>query len=102
MARGQSAQPASIVVTVPRHASAVASEDLLAEVKKLAESEGKRFAYDHAGASQTARSKAAVSLVSKFAPTATNQSQAQASEWNSLLVSARAARGPQWDVGIQQ
>lgn len=63
MARQQVGQPAPIVVTVPRHASAAASDDLLTEIKKLAESEGKHFAYDHAGPSQSARSKAAVRFV---------------------------------------
>lgn len=28
--------------------------------------------------------------------------QESASEWNSLLMTARAERGPQWDVGTQQ
>lgn len=28
--------------------------------------------------------------------------QESASEWNSLLITARAERGPQWDVGTQQ
>ncbi|QRW18494.1 hypothetical protein RhiXN_03418 [Rhizoctonia solani] len=70
----------------PRHASALISGDLVTEIKQLAESEGKQFANDHGGSSQSARSKAAV----------------QASEWNSLLISARASRGPQWDVGLQQ
>ncbi|CAE6495255.1 unnamed protein product [Rhizoctonia solani] len=84
MARGEPPTPVSI--TVPRHGSAVASGDLLTEVKQLAESEGKHFANDHGGSGQSARAKAAV----------------QASEWNSLLISARASRGPQWDVGLQQ
>ncbi|KAJ1300065.1 hypothetical protein OPQ81_002547 [Rhizoctonia solani] len=84
MARGE--PPTPVVITIPRHASAVASGDLLNEVKQIAESEGKRFVNDHGGSNQSARSKAA----------------AQASEWNSLLISARAARGPQWDVGLQQ
>ncbi|CCO36753.1 Protein fat-free homolog [Rhizoctonia solani AG-1 IB] len=84
MARGQPTTP--VVITVPRHASALASGDLLTEIKQLAESEGKHFANDHGGSRQGARSKAAT----------------QASEWNSLLISARASRGPQWDVGLQQ
>ncbi|KAF8676976.1 Vps51/Vps67 [Rhizoctonia solani] len=87
MARGQPTTP--VVVTVPRHASALISGDLVTEIKQLAESEGKQFANDHGGSSQSARSKAAVRVV-------------QASEWNSLLISARASRGPQWDVGLQQ
>ena len=28
--------------------------------------------------------------------------QESASEWNSLLMTARAERGPQWDIGTQQ
>ncbi|CAE7075259.1 unnamed protein product [Rhizoctonia solani] len=84
MARGEPPQP--VVLTVPRHGSAATSGDLLTEIKQLAESEGKQFANDHGGSGQSARSKAA----------------AQASEWNSLLISARAGRGPQWDVGLQQ
>ncbi|PFH52971.1 hypothetical protein AMATHDRAFT_1703 [Amanita thiersii Skay4041] len=31
-----------------------------------------------------------------------NQAIESASEWNSLLMTARAERGPQWDVGTQQ
>ncbi|KAG5353535.1 hypothetical protein C0989_005982 [Termitomyces sp. Mn162] len=30
------------------------------------------------------------------------QAVESASEWNSLLITARAERGPQWDVGTQQ
>jgi hypothetical protein len=30
------------------------------------------------------------------------ETQESASEWNSLLITARAERGPQWDVGTQQ
>ncbi|KAF8596560.1 hypothetical protein BDV93DRAFT_610831 [Ceratobasidium sp. AG-I] len=86
MARMIGGQPTPVAITVPRHASAPASDELVAEVKKLAESEGKRFCNDFGGTSQTARSRA----------------MSQASEWNSLLISARASRGPQWDVGIQQ
>lgn len=33
---------------------------------------------------------------------ANNIIQESASEWNSLLMTARAERGPQWDVGTQQ
>ncbi|CAE6474560.1 unnamed protein product [Rhizoctonia solani] len=84
MARGEPTAP--VIITVPRHGSAATSGDLLNEIKQLAESEGKQFANDHGGSRQSARSKAAT----------------QASEWNSLLISARAARGPQWDVGLQQ
>ncbi|KAG1804995.1 uncharacterized protein HD556DRAFT_1303504 [Suillus plorans] len=32
----------------------------------------------------------------------TAQAVESASEWNSLLITARAERGPQWDVGTQQ
>ncbi|KAG9114456.1 hypothetical protein FRC07_007632 [Ceratobasidium sp. 392] len=86
MARGVGTQANPVILTVPRHASAAASEELINEVKKLAAEEGKNFVNDFGGGPQTARSRA----------------MAQASEWNSLLISARAARGPQWDVGIQQ
>ncbi|KAG8708557.1 hypothetical protein FRC09_001193 [Ceratobasidium sp. 395] len=86
MARGVGTQPTSVVLTVPRHASAAASEELISEVKKLAQEEGRNFVNDFAGTTQSGRSRA----------------MAQASEWNSLLISARAARGPQWDVGIRQ
>ncbi|KAG8701639.1 hypothetical protein FRC08_003976 [Ceratobasidium sp. 394] len=86
MARGVGTQPDSVVLTVPRHASAAASEELINEVKKIAGEEGKNFVNDFGGGPHTARSRA----------------MAQASEWNSLLTGARAARGPQWDVGIQQ
>ncbi|QRV75622.1 hypothetical protein RhiJN_03637 [Ceratobasidium sp. AG-Ba] len=86
MAREVGTQPTSVVITVPRHASAAASEELINEVKKLAESEGKHFVNDFTGTPQMAKSRAMY----------------QASEWNSLLLSARASRGPQWDVGIQQ
>ncbi|KAG8736944.1 hypothetical protein FRC10_008699 [Ceratobasidium sp. 414] len=86
MARGVGTQPGSVVLTVPRHASAAAPDELINRAKKLAEEEGRIFVNDFGGGPHTGRSRAV----------------AQASEWNSLLVSARAARGPQWDVGIQQ
>jgi len=35
-------------------------------------------------------------------PNSAGPSSENASEWNSLLISARAQRGPQWDVGTQQ
>jgi hypothetical protein len=66
MARGVGLQPSSVVITVPRHASAAASDELVAEVKKLAEEEGKHFVNDFGGAPQTARSRAMVSVLSFF------------------------------------
>ncbi|KAK7033088.1 hypothetical protein R3P38DRAFT_2920634 [Favolaschia claudopus] len=33
---------------------------------------------------------------------ALNQAIESASEWNSMLITARAERGPQWDIGTQQ
>lgn len=62
MARGVGLQPASVTITVPRHASAAASDELVAEVKKLAAEEGKHFVNDFGGAPQTARSRAMVSV----------------------------------------
>ncbi|KLO17220.1 hypothetical protein SCHPADRAFT_868500 [Schizopora paradoxa] len=35
-------------------------------------------------------------------PSSAGPSAENASEWNSLLITARAQRGPQWDIGTQQ
>ncbi|TFK28128.1 hypothetical protein FA15DRAFT_701264 [Coprinopsis marcescibilis] len=75
--------PRTISISVPRHNSQVIGAKLDAEIKKQAKA--KRIRTD------------------------TNQPSAElaqaienASEWNSLLMTARAERGPQWDIGTQQ
>lgn len=63
MGRTVGGGPIPVSITVPRHASAAATDELIAEVKKLAEAEGKHFRYDFGGTPQTARSRAMASLM---------------------------------------
>ncbi|KAL0955087.1 hypothetical protein HGRIS_004006 [Hohenbuehelia grisea] len=74
-----------IKIKVPRHNSQRLGAKLTASVKAAADDEG--------------------DLVQTYQPNIdSNMAQAieNASDWNSLLLTARAERGPQWDVGTQQ
>ncbi|KAI1797135.1 hypothetical protein LXA43DRAFT_982857 [Ganoderma leucocontextum] len=76
----------NLKVNVPRHNSQRIGPLLTANVEAVAREDGTRV-----DVSQTA-----------FEPTsALAQAIESASEWNSLLMTARADRGPQWDVGTQ-
>lgn len=76
-----------IKIQVPRHNSQRLGPAVTAEVEVLARQQNvlvdvRQTAYD---------------------PTsALAQAIDSASEWNSLLMTARAERGPQWDIGTQQ
>ncbi|KAI0367753.1 hypothetical protein BV20DRAFT_1023743 [Pilatotrama ljubarskyi] len=74
-------------VKVPRHNSQRIGPVLTSHVEAVAHSE--RIRVD---VRQTALER----------ESALAQAIDSASEWNSLLLTARAARGPQWDVGTQQ
>ncbi|KAI5990167.1 hypothetical protein EDD15DRAFT_1184338 [Pisolithus albus] len=91
MARGKPAK--SIVVKVPRHGAQRIGTRLTASVHAVVRKDNKnlkpksRIRYCHNGNPPSG---------------ALAQAIESASEWNSLLLTARAERGPQWDVGTQQ
>ncbi|KAI9455998.1 hypothetical protein F5148DRAFT_984587 [Russula earlei] len=77
----------NIKVHVPRHNSQRIGPALTAQIETIAKE--KRIRTDVRQPTNEATSSIALSIES-------------ASEWNSLLLTARAERGPQWDVGTQQ
>ncbi|KAH7884739.1 hypothetical protein F5I97DRAFT_1938107 [Phlebopus sp. FC_14] len=91
MGRGKPAKP--LVVKVPRHGAqrlgakfGVAVEAFIRKGNAKA-GKAKRIRYQHNSDPPSG---------------ALAQAIESASEWNSLLMTARAERGPQWDVGTQQ
>jgi len=77
----------TIKVHVPRHNSQRIGPALTAQIETIAKE--KRIRTDVRQPTNEATSAIALAIES-------------ASEWNSLLLTARAERGPQWDVGTQQ
>ncbi|KAF8920344.1 hypothetical protein CPB85DRAFT_628928 [Mucidula mucida] len=74
-------------VSVPRHNAQDLGSKMTAEVQNAAKEKGVRVDLSRPGSSSD--SGLAESIES-------------ASEWNSFLMTARASRGPQWDIGTQQ
>ncbi|KAH8994955.1 hypothetical protein EDB92DRAFT_2053083 [Lactarius akahatsu] len=77
----------NIKVHVPRHNSQRIGPALTAQIETIAKE--KRIRTDVRQPTNEVSSTIALAIES-------------ASEWNSLLLTARAERGPQWDVGTQQ
>ncbi|KAG8931032.1 hypothetical protein FRC02_003306 [Tulasnella sp. 418] len=78
--------PTPVVIRVPRHGTVAPSAEVLEVAQRIAAKEGiplkdKNVVDPHSLAGEGA---------------------ANASEWNSMLLTARAMRGPQWDVATQQ
>ncbi|TFY70464.1 hypothetical protein EVG20_g2546 [Dentipellis fragilis] len=79
--------PADLKVQVPRHNTQRIGPALTGQVESLARSQG--LTTDIRQPTNESSSSIAQAIES-------------ASDWNSLLTTARADRGPQWDVGTQQ
>ncbi|KAJ6576426.1 hypothetical protein DFH09DRAFT_359992 [Mycena vulgaris] len=77
----------SIKIRVPRHNAQKIGAKLSGEVESQAR------AQDIRTDTYQPNSESAAAL---------NQAIESASEWNSMLITARAERGPQWDMGTQQ
>ncbi|KAL1755390.1 hypothetical protein FB107DRAFT_290974 [Schizophyllum commune] len=73
-----------IVVKVPRHNADILRKDLAAKVHAAAKDEDMNVQLEQTPSEEVARAVES------------------ASEWNSLLMTARAERGPQWDIGTQR
>ncbi|KZT20145.1 hypothetical protein NEOLEDRAFT_1182777 [Neolentinus lepideus HHB14362 ss-1] len=77
----------AIKVHVPRHNSQRIGPALTNQVQTLAKEQGVRVNVRQSAPEQSSALALAIE---------------SASEWNSLLITARAERGPQWDCGTQQ
>jgi len=75
----------NVIVTVPRYGTLPPPPDVLRTAQKLMEKSGKIF-----------KSNDNIDPHS-----AEGESVDNASEWNSMLITARTQRGPQWDVASQ-
>ncbi|KIJ62807.1 hypothetical protein HYDPIDRAFT_93573 [Hydnomerulius pinastri MD-312] len=93
MTRGKPAK--SQVLKVPRHGAQRIGVKFSAAVETLVRKEN---------ATKSNKAKSRVQYQHNADPPTGSLAQAveSASEWNSLLITARAERGPQWDVGTQQ
>jgi len=93
MARGKPAK--TLVIKVPRHGAQRIGLKFSLSVENLVRKEY---------ATKSAKQRPRVRYQHNNDPPAGTLAQSidAASEWNSLLTSARAQRGPQWDVGTQQ
>ena len=105
MARSKPAK--TLKITVPRHNAQRIGPSLTAEIHANARQEGVLIQLpppiqeqpSSAGPSAVCSSHCFVTFDSFYSYA---NSQENASEWNSLLISARAQRGPFWDIGTQQ
>ncbi|KAH9944814.1 hypothetical protein B0H21DRAFT_694446 [Amylocystis lapponica] len=77
----------NINVRVPRHNSQRIGPAVTAHVESLA---------------RTQRVRVDIRQTARDPSSALAQAIESASDWNSLLMTARAQRGPQWDIGTQQ
>ncbi|KAG9315329.1 hypothetical protein JVU11DRAFT_4471 [Chiua virens] len=111
MARGKPAK--SLVVKVPRHGAqhiglkfSISVENLVRKeyaAAKAAKQRPRIVRYQHNNdPPAVALAQSIVGPSNSLRCGAHCRLQESASEWNSRLTSARAQRGPQWDVGTQQ
>lgn len=90
----------NITVTVPRHYAQRTGLKLAAEIKRQARS--KKILVDINMPHPDLNSSIVRLFILSLSLRLRVYKQENASEWNSMLMSARADRGPQWDVGTQQ
>ncbi len=94
-------------VRVPRHNSQRIGPVLTSHVETVAHNERTRVDVRQTALEPTSALAQAIVSTTPYVEVKTaglNRFglQESASDWNSLLLTARAARGPQWDVGTQQ
>ncbi|KAF7312270.1 hypothetical protein MIND_00240000 [Mycena indigotica] len=100
MAPGRPAR--SIKIRVPRHNAQKIGAKLSGEVQQQARKQAIRVDTTQPNSeSSAAIAQAVVRMTLYNTSSSLKQRQESASEWNSLLITARAERGPQWDVGTQ-
>ena len=90
-----------IVVKVPRHNADILRKDLAAKVHAAAKDEDMNVQLEQTPSEEVARAVVRPCPSIDELPLLTSVKES-ASEWNSLLMTARAERGPQWDIGTQQ
>ncbi|KAL1675036.1 hypothetical protein EV122DRAFT_194106, partial [Schizophyllum commune] len=90
-----------IVVKVPRHNADILRKDLAAKVHAAAQDEDMNVQLEQTPSEEVARAVVRPCPSIGELPLLTSVKES-ASEWNSLLMTARAERGPQWDIGTQQ
>lgn len=93
-----------VKVLVPRHNSQRLGPATIQQVEVIARKERKRVDVRQTASdpssilAQAIVSETSLCTLRRF----DKETQDSASEWNSLLMTARAERGPQWDIGTQQ
>lgn len=89
----------TIKIRVPRHNAHRIGVKLDAEVRSQAEAENIRV--ETYQPDQESLAQAVVCIQPLYIEIISDYFQESASDWNSLLMTARAERGPQWDIGTQ-